>query len=214
MLETIAWTCRAVASDPRLRILYLLRQDGELASCEIARAAGLTRSAASKHLGRLSGSALLGLRRSGRYVYYQFPDGRRGGFGAAVGHLVRRACLNVRGATRGWRKGTILHLAPGTAGALGAPAARALDVVFDAASAFGNVRRLLILRLLRREGPRSLAAVGGALRMSGWACDRQLGKLRRRGYVAHGAGGLWQLADGSPTPFHSELLGAVGKHLG
>jgi len=212
--ETIAATCRAVASDARLLILRVLSQEGELASKEIGERVGLKPDRASRHLGRLMTAALLRPRRAGAYVYYHLSQGPAQQLGPAVARLVRRACREPRWALRGWRERGVLHLASETADRLPPDAARALDVVFDAATAFGNVRRVLLLRLLLRRGPCDEEAIRGELRMSAWAYARQLDKLCRRGYVGRSSQGLWRLSQTRRTRFHSALLREVTRRLG
>ena len=213
MLEAIVAVCRALACDARLLALYALSAGEELASKEIAERVALVPSQASRHLSRLSGVGLLRPRRSGAHVYYQFLPDELPALAGEVAPLVVRACRESRWATRGWREREILHLAPDTVARLRPGVARSLDVVFDAATAFGNVRRLQVLRLLLRSGPCGSQTVGRELRMSPWACVRHLGKLWQRGYVRLEGPGLWGVAAGCRTAFHSGLLDVVAGRL-
>jgi len=214
MLEAVCLVCRAVAGEARLRVLHALAGEEELPGKGVARRAGITPPGASKHMARLVAAQLARARRSGAYVYYGLATERGHGFGPAVGGLVARACRDPRWATAQWREKGVIHLSSDTVARVGTRPARALDVVFDAATAFGNVRRLQIVRLLSLRPPCELGRVRQELRMSLRACERHLDKLARRRYVRRVASGEWALADRWRPPFHAALLGAVLSVLG
>lgn len=206
MLERICATCRALASETRLHMLYALCSEGELASKNIARLAGVTRPEASVHLARLSNVGLVWRRRSGAYVYCCVPPDTAPGFGPAVSRNVRRVCREPGPTARGWPSGDPIHLSERTVKRFGRRVARALDVVFDAATGLGNVRRLLVLRLLLQKGPLTLGDVRREVQMSPQACDRHIEKLHGRGYVREAGDGGWALARQGRTPFHEALF--------
>lgn len=209
MIEAIVATCRAIASDPRMLIFFHLAKQPELPSSEIARRARLTQDDASHHLAELAKLRLVQRRRSGTWVHYSLgPDASSSG-PAGVGSLVRRACLEPRWATAGWKERRTLHLSPTTAARLPAPTARALDVAFDAATAFTHGRRVMILRLLRSNGATDAAAIVSSLRMSPQARQRHLEKLEHRGYVVELAPAKWALSPRAKSRFHAEMLDAV-----
>ncbi len=209
MLEAVCLVCRTVAGEARLRVLHALAGEEELPGKDVAWRAGLTPPGASKHMARLVTAQLARARRSGAYVYYGLAPERGKGFGPAVGGLVACACRDPRWATAQWRERGVIHLSSETVARVGLRAARALDVVFDAATAFGNVRRLQIVQLLSRRPPCEFGRVRQELRMSLRACERHLDKLARRKYVRRVASRVWTLADRQRTPFHEALFGAV-----
>ena len=209
MLEAICSTCRVVAGEARLLILHALAADEELAGKEIAGRVGLTPPGASKHLARLVGAGLVWRRRSGAYVYYGIATKGTEALGATVAGLIRRACRDPGWATTRWADRGLVHLSDRVVSQLGQARARALDVAFDAATAFDNVRRLQMVRLLLAEGACQLGEVGTRLRMSLWACERHMDKLDRRGVVQRVGPDMWALATRWSTPFHRALCRVV-----
>jgi len=205
MLETIAGGCRAVASDRRLIMLCRLVESPELAASELARRAGLPVGNASTHLKVLSASGLVERRRSGARIYYRLAGDRPGGGPLLPVALVRRAVEDPTRVARGWDEEGIVHLRPETVATVGEVLARALDVMFDATTAFTNVRRLQIIRLLVQERECGRVEVVGRLKMSPLACSRHLDKLARRGYVRQARGGLWRLCGRWRSALHREV---------
>ena len=208
MLETIAATCRTVACSARLRLLYHLCLEAELPAAELARRSGLLPSVASTHLTRLVTRGLIQRRRSAAQVHFGFLAPRQGRERFAPGPLVRRAVMEPEWAADGWPHGELLHVNQAGQSDIPEPVVRAFDVVYDAATAFGNVRRLQIVRLLSTSGACSMPAMGEKLSMSRPACSRHVDKLLRRGYL-DGRRGTWGLAEGSTTPLHGAFLTLV-----
>lgn len=64
---------RAVADETRLRLLMLL-QPQELCACQIVEVFDLANSTVSKHLSLLKQAGLLTSRKSGRWIYYRWPE--------------------------------------------------------------------------------------------------------------------------------------------
>jgi DNA-binding transcriptional ArsR family regulator len=64
---------RAVADETRLRLLMLL-QPQELCACQIVEVFDLANSTVSKHLSLLKQAGLLVSRKSGRWIYYRWPE--------------------------------------------------------------------------------------------------------------------------------------------
>ena len=209
MLERICATCRALAGETRLHMLYALCSEEELLTKGIARLADVTRPEASIHLARLSGVGLVWRRRSGASVYCRMPPDTAPGFGPAVAREVQRLCREPARMTRGWPAGDVIHLSERTPSRLGLRVARALDVAFDAATGFANVRRLLVLRLLLQKGPVTLEGARREAQMSEQACERHMDKLGRRGYVRQAVDGRWLLTRKGRTPFHAAVLRLV-----
>ena len=91
------------------------------------------------------------------------------------------------------------------------------NVVFEAATAFANVRRLQILRWLVDGGEAQVDALTEKLRMSESAATRHMAKLSRRGYVRASRVGrelVYRLAPRSKTPIHTTLFRIVRSEWG
>ncbi|HUT34699.1 MAG TPA: winged helix-turn-helix domain-containing protein [Planctomycetota bacterium] len=114
----------------------------------------------------------------------------------------------------GWEHDRILHLSAETVKKVPAAAATAMDIIFDAATAFANVRRLQVVKLLQQKGGCSAAGIQQGLKMSPPACWRHLGKLKRRGYARQEPPGTWVLVAHPKPRFHRGLLKQVIEALG
>ena len=205
MPQHLALVCRSIACDARLLMFHHLARERELPATRLARHCGLSLDAASHHAARLACAGLLERRPSGARVYYSFSPAPRRGRGA-LGAVVRRACLDTAWATRGWAASRIVHLGPAVLERVPADAARAFDVLFDAATAFTHARRALIVRYLIENGASDRMAMTAALRMSRPACGRHLEKLARRGHVHDIGQGIWRLAPTQKTPVHQAFV--------
>ena len=214
MLDDIAATCRALASDGSLLLLCHLAGERELPSSELARRTKLPQGQASTHLSRLALVGGVRRRRSGSRVYYAFSAPSKTTFAFSPWGLVERAFLNTTDTCRGWRQDQILHLAPRTVRVVARTTATAMDVIFDACTAFTNIRRLALLEFLKRNGSCTRASIVMELKMSHVACGRHLDKLARRGYIGMVSPGVWALARKHRTRFHAELLELVLAWLG
>jgi len=211
MLELITATCRALACDAKLAVLYQLRTGEELAATEIAVRVGVPLDHLGHHLARLAMVGLVSRRRSGRKVLYGLADGASARFNAVS--PLRHALAEPQWATKRWREKSILHLSSPLVTRLSRVTQRAMDVVFDAATAFGNVRRLQLLRVLFEGGQCDPAAAVSELRMSPLAFARHIEKLESRGYVRDQRAAGWSLAARPRTAFHGALLSEVGAAL-
>ncbi|MBM4034107.1 MAG: winged helix-turn-helix transcriptional regulator [Planctomycetes bacterium] len=209
MLDTIAATCRALASDGSLLLLRHLAGQKELLSSELARRTRLPQSQTSTHLARLALVGGVHRRRSGGRVYYAFSSPSRATLSFEPWGLVERAFLNASAACRGWQEDRIVHLARRTVQAVEPTMATVMDVIFDACTAFTNVRRLRLLELLKRNGPCTRGSIVAELKMSDVACGRHLHKLARRGYVRIVNPGAWGFAREPRTRLHARLLELV-----
>lgn len=67
---------RLLADETRLRIVYMLKQCGELNVQTMCRALRLTQPAVSHHLALLRMAGLVSLRRAGKHNYYSLVPGR------------------------------------------------------------------------------------------------------------------------------------------
>jgi len=164
---------------------------------------------ASKHLAGLVVVGLAQRRRSGGRVYYDVAVHAAADPGFCTAKLVWRALCEPEWATSGWRVDHLTHLSEGTAGRLPSRIARVADVIFDAATAFGDVRRLQVFRLLNERGRCGAATIVKELRMSLPACSRHTDKLRRRGFAREVEPGIWALAQKQRSRFH----GALGREV-
>lgn len=69
--ESLAPVFKALSEPPRLEILALLRQGGEMCVCDVEAVLGLTQSRASRHLGVLARAGFVEGRRAGAWVHYR-----------------------------------------------------------------------------------------------------------------------------------------------
>jgi DNA-binding transcriptional ArsR family regulator len=214
VLEAIAATCRCLACDVRLRIIHSLCHEEELAATTLAQRVGVSVELGAHHLRRLMSCSLIQPRRSGRHVYYTLlPTAAPPDRFAPVG-LLRRAFRDLRWTTEGWDAKELVHLAPPRAPLPGDDLLRAMDVVFDAATAFAQVRRLQLVRFLTQQPKPTLESLTQPLSMSPQACWRHLDKLFRRGYVRREGRGAWALSPRGRTRFHHALLAEVERSWG
>jgi DNA-binding transcriptional ArsR family regulator len=213
MLETTASVCRAIASEPKLFLLHQLAVHGELDAAELARRTGLAPDGVCRHVQRLGALGLVERRRSGAHVFCSLPPAEREHFGASAVALLQRAWRDTGWATSGWDEDGVVHLRSDVPGHVSRQVARATDVVFDAATAFGNVRRLQLLRLVIRAGPCAEERIVAELRMSPAACWRHTDKLARRGVLSRQGSAGWLLSRKQRTPLHATLLSLVVARL-
>ncbi len=76
MSQSVAFL-KALADETRLKILLMLRQEGELCVCELTCALQESQPKISRHLARLRADGLLADRRHGQWVFYRLaamPD--------------------------------------------------------------------------------------------------------------------------------------------
>jgi len=65
---------KSLSEPVRLRILYLLLEQGELCVCDIVNSLELSQSVVSRHLAYLRNSGLVNTRREGVWIYYQLIE--------------------------------------------------------------------------------------------------------------------------------------------
>jgi DNA-binding transcriptional ArsR family regulator len=85
-------------------------------------------------------------------------------------------------------------------------------LIFEAVTAFTNVRRLQLLRRLASGETLPAAILSATLRMSEAAVSRHMGKLRRRGYievVKKGRDVGYKLAARGKSRLHARLLALI-----
>lgn len=198
---------RAVACRARLRILSRLARQEEVAPTALAAELKMPLPVVCVHLRRLSSAGLIQRRRSAAWCYgvARSPYGPQT-FSGRVASWLFELLRNPENSLR--QCGDDAARKPGAATA----ELRLHDLLFEAATAFANVRRLQILRRLAERGPSDGADLCGALKMSPAALSRHGSKLMRRGYVTaqrHGGGLRYELARTSKTLLHGRLLELV-----
>jgi DNA-binding transcriptional ArsR family regulator len=207
MDEIVIRWARTLACFQRLRILSRLAVAGETSPTQLGRELRKPLSALSGHLARLATAGLMRRRRSGRWSYCVADSP----YGPAT----------LSGMTASWLR-KVLSRPKGTLGdctdedvhglSAGEAETRVHKLVFEAATAFTDLRRLRILHRLGAGGGMSAEALGEELRMSEWAVRRHTDKLMRRGYLSvHSAGrrALYRLAKKFKTPIHGGLFEIV-----
>ena len=208
MLEIIVRVMRAVACRPRLRILALIAREPEVAPTELAERVGMPKNVLSTHLRRLSQAGLIMRRRSGprNYCIARSPYGDETLSGKVTAWLT--------GLLRNPRR-TLKACGEGGPAGLSQPKAEELvcNTIFDAATAFTDVRRLQVMRRLCSTGETTTAVLTQELSMSDRALGRHVDKLARRGYIlsARGEGRLLVHgpATSAKTSAHAALLTIV-----
>lgn len=64
----------ALSHPLRLRVLLLMRQEGELCVCELTHVLGVSQPMISRHLAQLRQGRLVSDRRQGQWIYYRLHD--------------------------------------------------------------------------------------------------------------------------------------------
>ena len=203
MDEIIVRLARTLACEERLRVLSQLIARGEITPTDLGRRLQIAPNALSAHLARLTSVGLMSRRRSGARV-----------------HCVARSpydASTLSGMTFAWLRTMLRDAAAPTRRRCGRldrrrrrsrPTAEIHARVFDAATAFTDVRRLELLRFLRRTEQASATTLCQQLRMSRWALDRHTAKLIRRCYLVSEATDedvIYRLAGSFKTTVHERL---------
>lgn len=201
MDEIIVRLSRVISCYERLRILSLLVRDGERSPTAISRELGLSANALSGHLAKLAAVGLIRRRRSGGWSYCVAESP----YGATTlsGKTSRWLCGLLANPERALKSCTVADLRIRSGKSAADPLHR---VVFEAATAFADLRRLHILRYLDRSGEATSAKLSSALKMSPWAVGRHTDKLLRRGYLVSQTVEKtvrYRLADKFKTPIHA-----------
>ena len=207
MDEIIVQIARALACVARLRILSSLASVHETPPTALSAGLNMPMDGVCDHLRRLSSAGLIRRRRSGVWCYCvaQSPYSDRtvsGRIAAWLFDMLKRPA-NV-----------LKDCGVGQAGGLSAAEQEAQlhRVLFEAATAFTNVRRLQILRRLVRGDVVNVETLTRELSMSESAVSRHTAKLIRRGYVQVAVTGrllAYRLASAFRTPVHARLFEIV-----
>ena len=209
MDEIVVRVARALACLPRLRILSYLSREGEAPPTHVAKELDMPLDMVSGHLRQLTSTGLIQRRRSGVWCYCaaESPYSEEALSGKLMSWL-RQVLKSPTQSAKRYRLGQFRN-SPSSAVETGLH-----DIVFEAATAFTNVRRLQILRRLTRGDVVTVDTLMTELSMSDAAISRHTTKLIRRGYVeadAAGRGLAYRLASQCKTAIHARLLEIVSE---
>jgi len=207
MEEIIVRVCRTIACYARLRILSFLAGQQEAAPSVLAAKLRMPLDQVCVHLRRLTSAGLIQRRRSGAWCYCvaKSPYGERtlsGEVGAWLFKILREPSRVIENCTVGQLRNFQGSDDEG----------RLHRILFDAATAFTNVRRIHLLQQLCSAKAVTAETLTAELRMSASAVSRHMAKLVRRGYaVIEPTTWPWayRLAGESKTPIHAGLLQLV-----
>jgi len=203
MDEIVVRVLRALACRARLRMLSCLACTEEATPTDLARQLRMRLDLVCTHLRRLASAGLIVRRRSGARCYCRArsPYSQEAFSGKLTSWMYRR--LRAAGRARVTR---------GRSGSAPDAPAELCRTIFEAATAFTNVRRLQILRRLAGGEGVPVRTLTSELRLSESAASRHLAKLTRRGYVevAHAGRCLtYRRAPEFKTPVHEKLFEIV-----
>jgi len=194
---------RSLACRARLKILSCLAADKDVSPTDLSRRLHMPLPVVCAHLRRLSASGLIQRRLSGAWCYavarspysQQAFSGRVASWLFSILEQPRQHVPREDSAGR----------APGQA----ADAETRLHaIVFNAATAFTNMRRLQILHCIAGGGTVESEELAAKLKMSSAALSRHTSKLVRRGYVEAVRKGYflrYSLARTNQTPIHTRF---------
>jgi len=207
MDEIVMRVARTLASFERLKILSRLAVAGERSPTQLGRELGMSLNSLSGHLTRLTTAGLIKRRRSGGWAYCV----RGSPYGPST----------LSGMTEAWLR-KVLSAPRRALKDCGDEEARDLSadkaqtrvhqLVFEAATAFTDLRRLQIARHLSAGREANAEALREKLSMSAWAICRHTNKLIRRGYLSRRSEGrvvFYRLAAKFKTPIHAKLFEMV-----
>lgn len=209
MDEIIVRLARTLACRERLRILSCLVAHGELPPTTLNRKLGLSPTALSGHLAKLVAVGLIKRRRSGGWSYCvaESPYGESTLSGMTLAWLRQVLAQPERTlqdcGVHEFRNASVKQMQK-----------LVHDLIFDAATAFTDLRRLQLLHFLQPMVTAPAITLVTTLQMSAWAVDRQTSKLMRRGYLsaAMTQGGMaYRLAGRFKTPLHARLYEIVRR---
>ncbi len=206
MDEIIVRLARALASTPRLCILSLLGT-GEKTPTHLAETLGLPLCAVSLHLRVLILVGLISRRKSGPWCYYraESPYDSTTVSGRLAAWL--RTLLKNQPVTLSQYPGLLKVRDIATT-----PAAELFRTIFEASTAFTDLRRLQVLRHLGRHHTAGTQDLVELLSMSPQALNRHMHKLIRRGFVLarhHGHTVVYELNPAAKTPIHRRMFEIV-----
>ena len=182
MDEIVIRLARALASFVRLQVLSRLVAAGETSPTRLGRELQMSLNSLSGHFAKLAAAGLIKRRRSGRWSY-------------CVGDSPYNPAT-LSGRMVAWLRG-VLAMPKQTLRDCGDKEAHRLSVeeaqtrvhrfVFEAATAFTDLRRIQILRFLATGAEVTAQRMSKKLSMSAAAVSRHTNKLMRRGYLSTAA---------------------------
>jgi len=203
MDEIIVRVARALANRRRLQILSHLARLGEKTPSDLTQQLDVPINVLSGHLTKLATAGLIQRRRSGAHCYCA----AKSPYSTQV--LSGKMALSIR---------RILRAPADVLSDCGVREVRSLspqeidrrlfDVIFEAATAFTDLRRLQILRWLTVHERATADEFRDELKMSEFAVSRHISKLKRRGYVFADVSGRrheYRLASKFKTPVHGQM---------
>jgi DNA-binding transcriptional ArsR family regulator len=206
MDEIIVRVARAIASEPRLRVLSRLAREPELTPTRLAAELRLPLNVLSLHLRTLATAGLISRRKSGTWCHYRAESP----YDATTlsGKLAAWLRSVLKSARRSGENPGLHEVRDDSVG----PEARLHESIFEAATAFTDLRRLQILRYLTRQPSATTQEIVEALSLSSQACDRHMAKLNRRGFVqARNIGQqiVYELSFAAKTAVHERMFEIV-----
>jgi len=207
MDEIIVRVVRIIACLARLRILSCLMSEDEMTPKDMGRKLRMKPDVVCAHLRRLSSMGLVLTRRSGVWCYCKARSPyTEEAFSGRVMAWLRGALADPSLTLRNCGVGQLRNSSSAAAHS------EVHRLLFEAATAFANLRRLQILRLLGKRDDATVETVIRELKMSESAVCRHMDKLIRRGYVEASRKGYflaYRLASEFKTPLHGKLLAIV-----
>ena len=223
MDEIIVRVARALACLTRLRILSYLARKKEVMPSVLARDLGIGLDAVCMHLRRLSDAGLVLRRRSGARCYCLAESAYgEDALSGKMSQWIRRLLEDPAQAMRNYGVDQLRNSSSGpiagSASRMDSPAAQGAlhRLLFEAMTAFTNVRRLQIVRRLSTGKPLTVDALMAQLHMSDAAVSRHMKKLLRRGYVRAARENqrlVYRLSGDHKTAVHRELYEMVASSL-
>jgi DNA-binding MarR family transcriptional regulator len=203
MYEIIVRLTRTIANYDRLRMLSCLLADGESTPTRLAVHLKIAPNALSTHLAKLANAGLIKRRRSAAWSYCIAES--------------PYAPSTLSGRVFGWLREVLaepertlencgLHEVRNSLSEKAAGEVHRL--VFQAATAFTDLRRLQLLRRLASGEDVAVKTLCQDLHMSAWAVERHTDKLIRRGYLASRTTDnvrLYRFTKTFSTPIHEGL---------
>jgi DNA-binding MarR family transcriptional regulator len=203
MDELIVRLMRTLACEQRLRILSHLITNGETSPSVLANELNLLDSALSAHLTKLTTVGLIQRRRSGGWFYCVAKSPYSA---TALSGMISEWLTTLLSSPQKAAKN--LGLREVRNGSAEGAANQLHQLIFDAATAFTDVRRLQLLRYLLLKGGADIETLSDELKMSVAAVHRQTAKLVRRGFlcrVSDGEGASFRLTKDFKTPIHARF---------
>lgn len=194
---------RTLACEARLRILSCLAADQDVSPTALSRRLRMPLPVVCAHLRRLSASGLIQRRRSGAWCYAvaRSPYSQQAFSGRVASWLFSMLKQPHQHVSRGDSSGR----SPEQAADAGT---RLCAIVFNAATAFTNMRRLQLLHYFAGGGTAEAEELAAKFKMSRAALSRHATKLIRRGYIETARKGSllhYSLARSNQTAVHTQL---------